>query len=94
MHSEATTQQMVPVSERLGACVLGLLSILSFRKEPHDKVLEDVKRIALLSPHLLKDIGFRYEPQTSNPITAMCQKDDIIIWIQCTQRHVIVQRER
>lgn len=93
MHSEATTQLVEPVSERLGARLLGLLQIVSARKEPRDKTLDDVKRLALLSPHLLKDLDFRYDPYSSNPITAVWRKDDICVRAQRAERHVVVARE-
>lgn len=94
MHSEATTQLIEPVSVRLGARILGLLPILFFRKKPPDRDLEDAKRLALISPHLLKDLGFRYDPQSSHPITAVWRKDDIVVRVQRAERHVVVLRGR
>lgn len=93
MHSEAKISLVKPVLERLGFRILGLLPILSSRKESQDRALEDVKRIALISPHLLKDMGFRYDPHSSNPMTSVWRKDDIVIWAQRTERHVVVQRK-
>lgn len=94
MHSEATTQLTEPVSERRGARILGLLPIRSNKKVPRDRALKDVKRLVLLSPHLLKDLGFRYDAPSSNPITAVWRKDDIIVRVQRAERHVVVARER
>ena len=94
MYSGATTQLVEPVSERLGFRILGHLPFLSFRKKPRDRTLDDVNRVAQLSPHLLKDLGFRYDPHSSNPMTAVWRKDDIVIWVQRTERHVVVQREK
>jgi hypothetical protein len=94
MHSAATTQLIEPVSERIGARILGLLPILFFRRESRDRALEDAKRLALLSPHLLKDLGFKYDPHSSNPITAVWRKDDVVVRVQRAERHVIVLRER
>lgn len=94
MQSEATTQLMQPVSERLSARILGILQVVFLRKEPRDRALDDFKRLALLSPHLLKDLDFRYDPHSSNPITAVWRKDDIVVRVQRAGRHVVVVRER
>ncbi len=51
------------------------------RKEPRDRLGEDLARISSGAPHLLRDIGFVRDPRLSSPIVAIWCKGALRIAI-------------
>lgn len=48
-------------------------------QEPSDRMLEDLARLAELSPHLLSDIGFAPDPGSSSPAREVWRKEGLCI---------------
>lgn len=94
MNLDSTNQPLDAIWRRFGARTFGNLKKFRLRPGRHDQALESIKRLALVSPHLLADLGFTHDPHNSNPTMAVWHKGDIVVQIQRTERHVVVLRER
>ena len=61
-------------------------------REP-DTVLENLERLAMLSPHLLADLGFSID-ECESTATAICwRRDDMLVFVAVAESRSFAMRE-
>ena len=55
--------------------------------------LAEIERLALLSPHLLADLGFRADPHVAGPGSMAWRKDGMTVTVEATLRSVCASEE-
>lgn len=58
-----------------------------------DHLLEELERLALLSPHLLSDIGFRHDTAASAPGLKVWRRGELQVVVTRSARTVIASTE-
>ena len=66
---------------------------IKFRARPQvvpdaPSTLAEIERLALLSPHLLADLGFRADPHAAGPGSMAWRKDGMTVTVEATLRSV------